>query len=76
MRVIGRNNRKTVRGIGVINGAITQDAMCKDRWVQMNECKLFGGLVFEMPVAGLALRSTSCITVTRRESGGLRGRTK
>ena len=43
-------------------------AMCEDRWVQKNECKLFGGLVSEKPVAGLALRSTSCTTVRSGES--------
>ena len=56
VRVIGRKKRKTVRENGVINGAVTQGAMCKDRWVQQNECKLFGGPVFEKPAVGLALR--------------------
>ena len=34
VRVIGRKKRKTVRDSGVINGAVTQDAVCKDRWVK------------------------------------------
>ena len=46
MRVIGRKKRKTVRDSGVINGAVTQDAMCTDGWVQKNGC-----------TAGLSLRS-------------------
>ena len=68
VRVIGRKKRKTVRDNGVINSAVTQDAVCKGRWVQKNECKLFGGPVFEKPVAGLALRSTSCTCVRGGES--------
>ena len=65
VRVIRRKKRKTVLDNGMTNGAVTQDAVCKDRWVQKNECKLSGGPVFEKPVAGLALRSTSCTTVRR-----------
>ena len=68
VRVIGRKKRKTVRDNGVINGAVTQDAMCKDRWVQKNECKLCGGPGFEKPAAGLALRKTNCATVRGGES--------
>ena len=71
MRVIGRKKRKTVRdsGVinGVINGAVTQDAVCKDRWVQQNECKLFGGPVFEKPAAGLAQKNKLCQCQVRRK---------
>ena len=28
----------------VIDGAVTQDAMCKDVWVKHNECKICGEL--------------------------------
>ena len=52
----------------MINGAVTQDAMCKDGWVQKNGCKLFGGPGFEKLAAGLALISTSCTTVRGGES--------
>ena len=62
-----RRKEKTVRENGVINGAVTQDAMCKDRWVQKNECKLCGGPGFEKPAAGLALRKTGCATVRVRK---------
>ena len=68
VRVVGRKKRKTVRDSGVVNGAVTQGAVCKDGWVRKNECKLFGGPVFEKPVAGVALRSTSCTTVRDGES--------
>ena len=68
VRVLGRKKRKTVRDNRVVNGTVTQDAVCKDRWVQQNECKLFGGPLFEKPVAGLALRRTSCANVRSGES--------